>query len=97
MPGPGSVNLAVVSLFPPTYHNRPNGNRIDIMEKLAAMHPSFLRLSSSSLPGKRKAPGVPGPSVLVSWMVQARTRGGAGCCSHQDQRVATVSEAFMVR
>jgi len=41
---PGTVNLDLVSLFPPTYHNRPNGNRIDIMEKLAAMHPSFLRL-----------------------------------------------------
>jgi alpha-L-arabinofuranosidase len=35
--------LQLVSLFPPTYHDRPNGNRIDIMEKLAAMHPSFLR------------------------------------------------------
>ena len=44
MTAPGSINLALVSLFPPTYHNRPNGNRIDIMEKLAAMHPSFLRL-----------------------------------------------------
>jgi alpha-N-arabinofuranosidase len=33
----------MVSLFPPTYHNRPNGFRIDLMEKLAAMHPSFLR------------------------------------------------------
>ncbi len=35
--------LQLVSLFPPTYHGRPNGNRIDIMEKLAAMRPSFLR------------------------------------------------------
>jgi len=35
--------LQLVSLFPPTYHDRPNGNRVDIMEKLAAMHPSFLR------------------------------------------------------
>lgn len=35
--------LQLVSLFPPTYHARPNGNRIDLMEKLAAMHPSFLR------------------------------------------------------
>ncbi len=40
---PGTVWLDLVSLFPPTYHNRPNGNRIDLMEKLAAMHPSFLR------------------------------------------------------
>jgi len=40
---PATLWLQLVSLFPPTYHDRPNGNRIDIMEKLAAMRPSFLR------------------------------------------------------
>lgn len=40
---PGVVWLQLVSLFPPTYHNRPNGNRIDLMEKMAALHPAFLR------------------------------------------------------
>ncbi len=40
---PGSLWLNLVTLFPPTYHDRPNGNRIDLMEKLAAMHPQFLR------------------------------------------------------
>ena len=40
---PGTVWLTLVSLFPPTYRDRVNGNRIDLMEKLAAMHPSFLR------------------------------------------------------
>jgi alpha-L-arabinofuranosidase len=40
---PGTLWLQLVSLFPPTYHNRPNGFRTDIMEKLAAMHPTFLR------------------------------------------------------
>ncbi len=40
---PATLWLQLVSLFPPTYHNRPKGNRIDIMEKLAAMHPAFLR------------------------------------------------------
>jgi alpha-N-arabinofuranosidase len=40
---PGIVWITLVSLFPPTYHDRVNGNRIDLMEKLAAMHPSFLR------------------------------------------------------
>jgi alpha-N-arabinofuranosidase len=40
----GTLWLQLVSLFPPTYHNRPNGNRIDLMEKLAAMHPAFLRM-----------------------------------------------------
>jgi alpha-N-arabinofuranosidase len=41
---PGTAWLQLVSVFPPTYHNRPNGNRVDIMEMLAAMHPAFLRL-----------------------------------------------------
>src|SRR5690349_11547055 len=40
---PGTLWLNLLSLFPPTYHNRVNGNRVDIMEKLAAMHPAFLR------------------------------------------------------
>jgi alpha-L-arabinofuranosidase len=35
--------LNLVSLFPPTYLDRDNGNRIELMEKLAAMHPAFLR------------------------------------------------------
>ncbi len=44
IPRPATVWLNLVSLFPPTYHNRVHGNRIDLMEKLAAMHPRFLRL-----------------------------------------------------
>jgi alpha-L-arabinofuranosidase len=40
---PGTLWFSMVSLFPPTFHGRPNGNRIDLMEKLAAMHPTFLR------------------------------------------------------
>lgn len=40
---PGTLWIDLISLFPPTYHNRPDGNRIDIMEKLAAMKPAFLR------------------------------------------------------
>jgi alpha-N-arabinofuranosidase len=39
----GTLWLNLVSLFPPTYHDRANGNRVDLMEKLAAMHPAFLR------------------------------------------------------
>jgi alpha-N-arabinofuranosidase len=39
----GTLWLNLVSLFPPTYHDRVNGNRIDLMEKLAGMHPAFLR------------------------------------------------------
>jgi alpha-N-arabinofuranosidase len=41
---PGVLWVDLVSLFPPTYKNRPNGNRIDLMEKMAAMNPTFLRL-----------------------------------------------------
>ncbi len=41
---PATVWFDLVSLFPPTYHDRTNGNRIDIMEKMAAMRPTFLRL-----------------------------------------------------
>jgi len=44
IPRPATVWFDLVSLFPPTYHNRVNGNRIDLMEKLAAMDPKFLRL-----------------------------------------------------
>jgi len=40
----GTVWFQQVSLFPPTYNNRPNGNRPDIMQLLADMQPKFLRL-----------------------------------------------------
>jgi alpha-L-arabinofuranosidase len=40
----GSLWLQLASLMPPTYHDRPNGNRPDLMEKMAALHPRFLRL-----------------------------------------------------
>ena len=40
---PGKIWLTLVSLFPPTYKNRENGNRPDLMEMMAAMHPKFLR------------------------------------------------------
>ena len=40
----GSLYLSLVSVFSPTYHDRKNGLRPDLMEKMAAMHPKFLRL-----------------------------------------------------
>ena len=40
---PGSLWMSLATLFPPSYRNRANGTRIDLMEKLAAMHPAFLR------------------------------------------------------
>ncbi|MVN22378.1 alpha-L-arabinofuranosidase C-terminal domain-containing protein [Mucilaginibacter arboris] len=39
----GTYWFNLVSLFPPTYHNRANGNRTDIMDLLAGMKPAFLR------------------------------------------------------
>ena len=41
---PGNLYLSMVSVFPPTYHDREYGLRPDLMEKLAAMQPKFLRL-----------------------------------------------------
>ena len=40
---PGKLWLQQVSVFRPTYKNRPNGNRPDLMEMLAALKPKFLR------------------------------------------------------
>jgi alpha-N-arabinofuranosidase len=40
----GTVELQLVSLMGPTYHNRANGNRPDLMGMMAAMSPHFLRL-----------------------------------------------------
>jgi alpha-N-arabinofuranosidase len=40
---PSTYWFNLVSLFPPTYNNRLNGNRPDIMQKLVDMKPTFLR------------------------------------------------------
>jgi len=40
---PGMLWFQNVSLFPPTFHNRPNGTRPDIMQLLMDMNPKFLR------------------------------------------------------
>ena len=39
----GTIWFQNVSLFPPTYNNRPNGSRTDIMQLMAGMQPKFLR------------------------------------------------------
>jgi alpha-N-arabinofuranosidase len=41
---PGTIWLQQVSLFPPTYKDRANGNRPDLMQDMADMNPKFLRL-----------------------------------------------------
>ncbi|AFL90596.1 alpha-L-arabinofuranosidase [Terriglobus roseus DSM 18391] len=43
-PKAGKVSLSLVSLFPPTYKGRANGNRTDLMEMMAGLHPKFLRM-----------------------------------------------------
>jgi alpha-N-arabinofuranosidase len=40
---PGTVWFGMVSLFPPTWNNRPNGFRKDLMQMLVDMNPKFLR------------------------------------------------------
>ncbi len=53
---PGTVWLQLVSLMQPTFNNRPNGNRSDLMNRMAAMHPQFLRLPGGNyLEGTRLA------------------------------------------
>jgi alpha-N-arabinofuranosidase len=39
----GLYYFNLVSLFPPTYNNRPNGNRIDLTQMMVDMKPKFLR------------------------------------------------------
>lgn len=44
-----SLDFNLISLFPPTYKNRKNGLRPDIMEDLAALNPKFLRLPGGNM------------------------------------------------
>ncbi len=39
----GTIWFDVVSLFPPTFNNRPNGLRPDLVQMLADLHPKFMR------------------------------------------------------
>ncbi|KAJ6106951.1 hypothetical protein N7512_010468 [Penicillium capsulatum] len=39
----GSLNFGYIQLFPPTYHDRPNGLRDDLATPLGEMGPAFLR------------------------------------------------------
>jgi len=63
---PGTVWLQLVSLMPPTFNDRPNGNRIDLMQRMAAMHPKFLRL-----PGGNYLEGM----TLADWYDWKKTIG----------------------
>ncbi|HVX84019.1 MAG TPA: alpha-L-arabinofuranosidase C-terminal domain-containing protein [Phycisphaerae bacterium] len=58
----GTVWLSDVSLFPPTYKDRANGDRVDISKLLADMDPSFLRF-----PGGNYLEGDT-PETRFNWM-----------------------------
>ncbi|KAK5129202.1 hypothetical protein LTR08_003752 [Meristemomyces frigidus] len=49
----GAVNFNLLSLFPPTYKNRENGLRVDLMDAMADLHPAFFRM-----PGGNNVEGV---------------------------------------
>lgn len=58
----GELQLDVVSLFPPTFKNRPNGMRPDLAQMLADMHPGFLRF-----PGGCFVEGQGSPDNAFRW------------------------------
>lgn len=69
VPRPATVWFELVSLFPPTYKNRVHGNRIDISEKLAALHPKFLRFPGGNyLEGQRIADRFDWKKTIGPWV-----------------------------
>ena len=73
---PGKLWIDVVSLFPPTYKNRENGNRPDLMEKMAEMHPKFLRLPGGNyLEGNEVADRFPWKKTLGPLVDRPTHRG----------------------
>ena len=60
--GKGTLNLDVVSLFPPTFRNRENGLRPDLMQMLYNMHPKFMRF-----PGGCFVEGQDSPDNAFRW------------------------------
>ncbi|KAI7507169.1 putative vacuolar segregation protein [Hortaea werneckii] len=51
-----SVNFNLLSLLPPTYNDRPNGLRIDLMDAIDGLYPSFFRM-----PGGNNMEGLQSP------------------------------------
>ncbi|KAK9797652.1 putative non-reducing end alpha-L-arabinofuranosidase [Seiridium cardinale] len=45
----GSLNLNLISLFPPTYKGRANGVRVDLAEVLEAFHPTYFRVPGGNM------------------------------------------------
>jgi len=59
---PCKLALDVVSLFPPTFKNRPNGCRPQLAQMLADMHPKFMRF-----PGGCFVEGQAAPENAFHW------------------------------
>lgn len=60
--GKGTVTVDVVSLFPPTFKNRPNGLRPDLAQMLCDLHPKFVRF-----PGGCFVEGQESPDNAYHW------------------------------
>jgi alpha-N-arabinofuranosidase len=74
---PGTVWLNVVSLFPPTWNDRPNGLRKDIMQMLVDLNPKFLRFPGGNyVEGGKIEDRFPWAKTLGP--IEART--GHACC-----------------
>lgn len=74
---PGTVNLGLVSLFPPTWNDRPNGLRKDIMQMLVDLNPKFLRFPGGNyVEGNKIAERFPWAKTLGP----IEDRPGHACC-----------------
>lgn len=60
--GKGKIDIDVVSLFPPTYKNRDNGLRPDLVNMLIDLHPKFMRF-----PGGCFVEGQNSPDNAFRW------------------------------
>ena len=61
----GVYYFNLVSLFPPTYDNQPNGFRVDLMQMLVDMKPKFLRFPGGNfLEGPAITDGFPWETTL---------------------------------
>ena len=60
--GKGTLDLDMVSLFPPTWRNRENGLRPDLAQMLYNMHPKFMRF-----PGGCFVEGQESPDNAFRW------------------------------
>jgi alpha-N-arabinofuranosidase len=78
---PGIIWFNLVSLFPPTFNARSNGNRIDLMQKLIDMKSTFLRFPGGNyLEGDTTGTRFPWKNSLHDL---AQRPGHQGCWSYR--------------